>query len=113
MSGGHWDGREFSMTMIADDLAHVIENNDDKTLNEWGNPIGRGYSEETLARIKQVEATLRVLKRAVHHIDYLLSGDHGEESFNKAWARDIELGGGLGRALPKGKDIDGAAKQKG
>jgi hypothetical protein len=96
MSGGHWDGREFSMTMIADDLAHVIENNDDKTPNDWGNPKGKGFSEKTLARIKKVEASLRVLERAVHHIDYLLSGDHGEGSFNKAWDKDVESEGGLG-----------------
>jgi hypothetical protein len=95
MSGGHWDGRQFAMTMIADDLDHVVETNDNDTLDEWGNRQGKGYSKRTLDRIKKTALALRALERAVHHIDYLLSGDHGEDTFDKAWRRDVESKGGL------------------
>lgn len=95
MSGGHWDGRQFVMTEVADDLDHVVETNDDETLNGWGDRKGKGYSKETLDRIKKTALALRTLERAVHHIDYLLSGDHGEDTFDAAWRRDVESKGGL------------------
>ena len=95
MSGGHWDGRQFCMNMIADDLEDLVEKNDDDTLDDWGNRKGKGYSPKTLERIKKTALALRALERAVHHIDYLLSGDHGEDTFDKAWRRDVESKGGL------------------
>jgi hypothetical protein len=83
------------MTTIADDLDHVVETNDDGTLDDWGSRRGKGYSKETLDRIKKTALALRALERAVHHIDYLLSGDHAEDSFDRAWRRDVESKGGL------------------
>jgi hypothetical protein len=68
----------------------LILSNDRNALNEWGDPIGRGYSKET---IKEFEIGLDHLKKAIiyaQRIDWLVSGDDGEESFHQRLLSDLE-----------------------
>ena len=46
------------------------------------------YSTETIARFKQCALELERVSRMLHHIDYYISGDTGEDSFTKAWQDD-------------------------
>jgi hypothetical protein len=90
MSGGHFDYKNFCINGIADDIQHVIDNNKNKTPSEWGGTIGCFYP---AAVIKQLKKAVKVLKQAsvyAHRVDYLLSGDDGEESFLQRLKEDLK-----------------------
>ena len=83
MSGGHFSYKQHVMLDMADDIGSEILNNDSTEKNEWGNNIGSHYSPETIA---EFEVAVKVLKLAyvyAQRIDWLLSGDDGEDSFHK------------------------------
>lgn len=89
MSGGHFNYDQYKISYLADEVEGLIHNNDDETLNEWGDPKGRGYSPETIAEFQK---GLRVLREAfvyVQRIDWLVSGDDGEDTFLKRLADDL------------------------
>jgi len=90
MSGGHFNYDQRRISDIAEDIRTLIENNDDDSLDEWGDHRGRGYSPETIARFKEA---LPVLERAyiyAQRIDWLVSGDDGEESFHKRLMEELD-----------------------
>ena len=97
MSGGNWDYIQYRFTDIVEDIKSLInKNGKEKTLEEkkdenWRDPewyikypedkFHTKYSEKT---IKQFEIAVKTIKDAqtyIHRMDYLLSGDDGEESF--------------------------------
>ena len=90
MSGGHFDYEQYKIDQIACDIEQVIRNNDSEELNEWGDPLGGRFSEKT---IEQFSVALFILKLAfiyAHRIDWLLSGDDGEESFHSRLQEEID-----------------------
>jgi len=76
MSGGHFNGSQWSMINIAEDIEHLIE-------NEHNIPC------DIVATFKQVASELKTLKEKVRAIDYYISGDYGEDSFREAY-KDIK-----------------------
>ena len=83
MSGGHFNYKQHTLLDMADDIGSQILINDSKEKNEWGNDIGNRFSPETIA---EFEVAVKVLKLAyvyAQRIDWLLSGDDGEDSFHK------------------------------
>ena len=83
MSGGHFDYKQHYLLDIAEDIGSLIHTNDSTEKNEWGDQIGRQYSPETIA---EFEKAMKVLKLAYFYsqrIDWLLSGDDGEDSFHR------------------------------
>jgi len=86
MSGGHFEYKQYNMQYLADDIQELINKNDE--VDSFG--YSRSYTPETLEKMKQA---IDALKRAfvmVHRIDYLVSGDDGEESFHRRWDADFE-----------------------
>ncbi len=81
MSGGHFQYQQHSIMDIAEDIGRIIEANDDTTLNEWGDTVGRGYSPEVIEKLKEGVEILKTAFVYAHRIDWLLSDDDGEESF--------------------------------
>ena len=80
MSGGHFNSNEYiyyQVSQFADELESEIENNDRK--DEWG--YCPGYSEEVLSYLREQIPILRKMSQVMRDIDYLYSGDHGEDSF--------------------------------
>jgi hypothetical protein len=83
MSGGHFNYKQHSLLDMADDIGSFILNNDSTEKNEFGDNIGNCYSPET---IKEFEVAVKALKTGyvyAQRIDWLLSGDDGEDSFHK------------------------------
>ena len=91
MSGGHFDYDQYRISRIADDIQQLIDSNDDESLNDFGEKRGRGYTPETIARFKVAVFTLHKAQIMAQRVDWLVSGDDGEESFHKRWSE--ELGG--------------------
>jgi hypothetical protein len=81
MSGGYFNYTDSHLSMIADEIEELVENNNSTEVDSWGYKVGRDYSPEVIEVFKK---TLGILKKAsiyVHEIDYLVSGDNGEEGF--------------------------------
>ena len=110
MSGGHFDYNQFRIDDIANSIedyiyGHPLEENieyyiEDNWLeneekeyvikNKHTLPNRYGYSEETLEEFKKGLDILRKASIYAQRIDWLLSGDDGEESFHKRLKEDLE-----------------------
>ena len=78
------------MDQTIGDIEDIIFYNDDKTLNDWGDTKGRGYTEETIQEFKLGVWYLRQALTYTQRIDWLLAGDDGEESFHQRLKKDLE-----------------------
>jgi hypothetical protein len=83
MSGGHFNYKQHVMLDMADDIGSEILTNDSTEKNEWGNNIGSHYSPETIAEFEKAVKALKLAYVYAQRIDWLLSGDDGEDSFHK------------------------------
>ena len=89
MSGGHFQYQQHSIGDIADSIKEIIETNDSKEINRWGEPVGRGYSPEVIARL---EEGVRCLEKAfvyAQRADWLFSSDDSEKSFIERLEKEL------------------------
>lgn len=89
MSGGYFDYKQFGIEHIAKEIDELIKDNDDKTPNEWGVPIGRGYSQETIERFKEAAHNLRRAAEMAQRVDWLVSSDDSEKKFHERWREEV------------------------
>ena len=71
------------MNYIADEIEQLILTNDSTELNEWGDTKGRHYSDKTIVEFKNALHFLRLAQIYTQRIDWLVSGDDGEDCFHK------------------------------
>lgn len=90
MSGGHFDYKQYDMDSIYQDIKQLVLTNDSYELNQWGDSKGRHYTAETIDEFKLGLKFLRLAEIYTHRIDWLLSGDDGEESFHRRLASDLK-----------------------
>jgi hypothetical protein len=83
MSGGHFNYKQHHLLDMADSIGSAILNNDSTEKNEWGDNIGSHYSPETIAEFEKAVKALKMAYVYAQRIDWLLSGDDGEDSFHK------------------------------
>ena len=97
MSGGAFDYKQWHIEQIADDVEKLIEKNGrEKTREELKEEGWRGddwyekypedlyhykYPDEIIEKFKEGMKVLRVAAVYAQRIDWLVSGDDGEESF--------------------------------
>ena len=74
MSGGHFNYNQQYIEDIANDIQVYL---------------GQGFSQETLTKFKEAVYILRKAEIMAQRIDWLLSGDDGEETFHKRWKEDL------------------------
>lgn len=90
MSGGHFDYKQYDIDAIYQDIKQLILDNDSDEVNEWGSSKGRGYTAETLIEFKRALEALRLAQIYTQRIDWLVSGDDGEESFHRRLISDLQ-----------------------
>lgn len=111
MPGGHFDYNQFRIDDIADSIedyiyGHPLEEEDVKYYikdnwleneekeyiikNKHTIPNYYEYNEETIEEFKKGLDILRKASIYAQRIDWLLSGDDGEESFHKRLKEDLE-----------------------
>ena len=106
MSGGHWDYIQYRFTDISEDIRKLIEKNGkEKTKLElqeesWRDPDWyEKYPEDKLHYkypdevIEEFKKGLEVIEKAqvyMQRMDWLLSGDDGEESFIRRLKEDLD-----------------------
>ena len=89
MSGGHWDYIQYKLEDIADEIERIVQENDSNEVNEWGDRIGKNYKEETLYEFMLGVTFILTAATYIRRIDYLLSGDDGEDGFHARLNEDM------------------------
>lgn len=90
MSGGHFDYQQYRIGQIADQVEQLIRTNNETKLNDWGEPIGRNYNEQTVQEFRRGLRYLELAQIYAQRIDWLVSGDDGENSFHERLKEDIQ-----------------------
>jgi hypothetical protein len=78
MSGGHFDYDQYKIGVIREDVEGLIK------ANEWD------YSENTIARFHEAVYFLTMAEIYAQRIDWLVSGDDGEDSFHRRLEQELE-----------------------
>ena len=90
MSGGHFNGNGYiyyQVNQFADELENDIENNNKP--DEYG--YAPAFNEEVISYLKSKLPEIRKMSEIMRAMDYLYSGDHGEDSFLRV-VQEIEKG---------------------
>lgn len=90
MSGGHFQYDQYKIQYIADSIQTLIDNNESHELTDWGDKIGREYPPEVIAEFEKAIHALSVARVYAHRVDWLVSGDDGEESFLRRLESDLK-----------------------
>jgi hypothetical protein len=105
MSGGHWDYIQYRFTDIAEDIEKLIEQNGkektEEELNDtaWRDPdwyekypedkFHTEYPEEVIEEFKKGLDIIKQAQVYIQRLDWLLSGDDGEETFLERLKDDL------------------------
>lgn len=88
MSGGRFDYLQYRFTEIVDVIEQeIIDNNAEPRPKDWFEP--NNFREETIAELKKGIEYIKKAQIYVQRIDWLLSGDDGEESFLKRLKEEL------------------------
>lgn len=90
MSGGHFDYKCFAISGFADELLHEIELNESVEKDCFGYDVGLHYSEETMRRLTLAHQLITIAGKLAREVEWLYSGDHGEESFCRLFDEILE-----------------------
>ena len=92
MSGGRFDYVEHRIPEIAETIQEAIDENNVKWDGCFSEPEWNGerYTKETIEEFKNGIEQLRKAYVYAKRIDYLLSGDDGEEEFHKRLKEELE-----------------------
>ena len=90
MSGGHFQYKQWEIGNIANEVEQLILDNDSEELDRWGDRKGCHYTPETIAEFKKGLELLRQAHIYVQRIDWLVSGDDGEDSFHNRLKKELE-----------------------
>jgi len=92
MSGGKWNYDQHKIYMIAESLESIIDPNNSNLENGYyeDDNWDYGFSEETIDEFKKGLVILRKAFVYAQRIDWLLSGDDGEETFHERLKEDLE-----------------------
>ena len=102
MSGGHWDNQQWHIDNIADGIEQeVIMSGKPIPRQRWEywqmehfkehpeGAVNYAYPESTLRRMEEAVYALKRASIYAQRVDYLLSGDDGEESFESRLKKEL------------------------
>ena len=90
MSGGFFDYSQYTLNQIVTDIEDEIYYNDSEEVNEYNEKRGNGFSEDTMQEFKLAVWYLKQALVYTQRIDWLLSGDDGEQTFHERLKKDLE-----------------------
>lgn len=85
MSGGHFEYRQYQVREIAEDIERLIARNGQKDENGWWYE----YPPEVIEKFKEAAHTLERAADMAQRVDWLVSGDDGEDSFMRRWEKEV------------------------
>ena len=83
MSGGAFDYKQYQLDEMGDVLEHWITTNTER-LDE-----GSGYKPATIAEFKTALLLVRAARVYLQRVDWLVSGDDGEETFHNRLLEEL------------------------
>jgi hypothetical protein len=90
MSGGAFNYDQYKIDYIADEIEQFILDNESEELNQWGDKKGTFYSPTTINEFKKALTHLRMAKIYAQRIDWLVSGDDGEDTFHNRLQQELD-----------------------
>jgi hypothetical protein len=106
MSGGHWGYIQHRFTDVAEDIDDLIKLNgklkSEEELKEnswydedWYNKYPEDrchyeYNKDVIEQFKKAAHAVRIAQIYIQRVDWLLSGDDGEEAFLKRIDKDLK-----------------------
>ena len=90
MSGGHFDYDQYKILHMAEAIESIIHRNNSEEVDEWGYKTSYDFSEETIAEFEKAVLYLNLAYIYAQRIDWLVSGDDGEETFHKRLTDDLK-----------------------
>jgi len=90
MSGGHFDYNQYRIYAMAEDIENIIDNNERKEKDRWGDEVGYHFPPEIIKHFIEGVRALKIAYTYAERIDRLLSGDDGEASFLERLAEDLK-----------------------
>ncbi|MDP2862235.1 MAG: hypothetical protein Q8N95_05530 [Desulfobacterales bacterium] len=89
MSGGHFDYAQDRIGYIADEIERIISVNDNIEKDQYGDDVGYHFPQDIIDKFKDAVKTLKIAEAMVQKIDWLVSGDDGEDSFRERWGKEV------------------------
>ena len=95
MSGGRFDYVQYRMDEVADDIQQEINNSgrkltdEEKEYYEWDTDTHREYPPEVIEKFKEAVEAIRKARIYMHRVDWLISGDDGNDSFLERLKDDL------------------------
>ena len=100
MSGGHFEYKQYHVHELAEEIDRLIakvyktredvkDSPDDPCDPNYCWEKHYLYSDETLEKFAEARDTLIRASKMVQRVDWLVSGDDGEESFHDRWAEEV------------------------
>ena len=77
MSGGAFDYVQFKINSVVDDIKELLSSEEFE------------YNNTTKDRYQQTVNTLELAAAMLQRVDWLESGDDGEESFHERWEEEV------------------------
>jgi hypothetical protein len=105
MSGGAFDYNQYKIGYIADQIEETVFNNGrektrEEIKNDWHNDewyekypedlFHYKYPDEVIEKMKEAVKALKIAQVYAQRVDWLLSGDDGEESFLSRLEEDLK-----------------------
>jgi len=92
MSGGHFDYQQYRIREITDKIEQIILQNGKKKEQRasWEDEYYYQYPPEVIEKFKEGLTILKQAEVYAQRIDWLLSGDDGEETFFERLKEDLE-----------------------
>lgn len=90
MSGGAFNYDQYRIGYIADEIDDRIFHNGSTEQNEYGDLRYHAYPPDIIEAFKRAANLLREAQVYAHRIDWLLSGDDGEDSFRSRLRRELD-----------------------
>lgn len=86
MSGSHYDYKYINISQLADELERDINLNNEK--DEFG--YAPNFGTLTIATLKKCLAIIRLASNIGREVEWLYSGDYGEETFLKEIKKHLD-----------------------
>ena len=99
MSGGKFGYQDYNIRIIADHIEEEVimsgkpipkQNWDYSMIHHPETAVNPSYEESTLLRMAEAVYALKKAEIYAHRVDYLLSGDDGEENFETRLKRELK-----------------------
>jgi len=89
MSGGRFDYVQFRFGDIVDSIRDTIRpTTTAPRRTRWGDDIGKHLPPDIIAKFAETADAVERAAKMVTRVDWLLSGDDGEDSFRRRWKEE-------------------------